>query len=99
MKRRGPEDTVNIFKQLVSLGCQPGQATYASIIIVSAQLGMYQTAEALVGEMTIKGFIRCVVEYANAIAMYASLGMRMLHFGYFISRGQGAPQMRSTILL
>lgn len=73
-KKRGPDATVKVFKQLVSLGCRPGQVTYASMINVYTQLGMYATAESLLCEMQMKGFKKCVVAYSNLIAVYGKLG-------------------------
>lgn len=73
-KKRDPDATVKVFKQLVSVGCRPGQGTYACMINVYTQLGMYATAESLLCEMQIRGFKKCVVAYSNLISVYGKLG-------------------------
>ncbi|RWR78562.1 pentatricopeptide repeat-containing protein, chloroplastic [Cinnamomum micranthum f. kanehirae] len=73
-KRRALGAAIKVYKELVSLGCEPGQVTYASIINVYCRLGLYREAEMTFFEMGKKGFDRCVVAYSNMISMYGKNG-------------------------
>eukprot|EP00268_Persea_americana_P062812 TRINITY_DN8086_c0_g1_i1.p1 TRINITY_DN8086_c0_g1~~TRINITY_DN8086_c0_g1_i1.p1 ORF type:complete len:631 (-),score=106.42 TRINITY_DN8086_c0_g1_i1:569-2461(-) len=73
-KRRALGAAIKVYEELVSLGCEPGQVTYASIINVYCRLGLYHEAEMTFSEMGKKGFDRCVVAYSNMISMYGKNG-------------------------
>ncbi|KAM2658302.1 hypothetical protein EV2_021028 [Malus domestica] len=65
---------VKVFEELVSMGCQPGQVTYASIIHVYCRLGLHSKAEKVFEEMEEKGFGKCVVAYSSMVVMYGKTG-------------------------
>ncbi|XP_068327369.1 pentatricopeptide repeat-containing protein At5g13770, chloroplastic-like [Pyrus communis] len=65
---------VQVFEELVSMGCQPGQVTYASIINVYCRLGLHSKAEKVFEEMEEKGFGKCVVAYSSMVVMYGKTG-------------------------
>ncbi|XP_066343696.1 pentatricopeptide repeat-containing protein At5g13770, chloroplastic-like [Miscanthus floridulus] len=83
VKRRGLKPAIRAYDKLVSIGCEPGQVTYASVINVYCRLGRSDRAEAVFSEMIERGFDKCVVAYGNMISMYgkirrASEAMRLL---------------------
>ncbi|CAB4295926.1 unnamed protein product [Prunus armeniaca] len=65
---------VKVFKDLVLMGCEPGQVTYASIINVYCRLGLHSKAEMIFREMEEKGFDKCVVAYSSMVVMYGKTG-------------------------
>ncbi|KAM0983293.1 hypothetical protein ACFX2I_010781 [Malus domestica] len=65
---------VKFFEDLVSMGCQPGQVTYASIINVYCRLGLNSKAEMVFEEMEEKGFGKCAVAYSSMVVMYGKTG-------------------------
>ncbi|KAI0528764.1 hypothetical protein KFK09_001306 [Dendrobium nobile] len=73
-KKRGLWASMKSYEKLKSLGCEPGQVTYASIINVYCRLGLYPDAENTFVEMLERGFDRCVVAYSNIISMYGKNG-------------------------
>ncbi|KAH7664512.1 HCP-like protein [Dioscorea alata] len=73
-RRRGLKASVMVYERLISLGCEPGQVTYASMISIYWRLGLPLKAEALFLEMMEKGFNRCLVAYSTMISMYGKLG-------------------------
>ncbi|KAL8120631.1 hypothetical protein AgCh_017707 [Apium graveolens] len=69
-KKRGLNQTIKVYEDLILEGCEPGQVTYASIINVYCKLGLHSKAEDVFSEMESKGIYKCVVAYASIIAMY-----------------------------
>ncbi|KAM5566526.1 pentatricopeptide repeat-containing protein [Rosa sericea] len=65
---------VKVFEDLISMGCEPGQVTYASIINVYCRLGLHSKAEMVFREMEEKGFDKCVVAYSSMVVMYGKTG-------------------------
>ncbi|KAG6477762.1 pentatricopeptide repeat-containing protein At5g13770, chloroplastic-like [Zingiber officinale] len=72
--KKGSRSAVAAYEQLLSLGCDPGQVTYASIINIYCRLGLSKMAEAAFSKMIEKGYDKCVVAYSNMISMYGKLG-------------------------
>lgn len=73
-KQRGPREAVKAYEELRSLGCEPGQVTYASMLNVHVRAGSHSDAESTFAEMEGKGFDKCVVAYATMINMYGKSG-------------------------
>lgn len=73
-KKRGLMASIKAYEKLKSLGCEPGQVTYASMINVYCRLGLYSNAEKMFVEMLERGFDNCVVAYSNIISMYGKNG-------------------------
>lgn len=73
-KKRGLLASIKAYEKLKSLGCHPGQVSYASIINVYCRLGLYPKAENTFVEMLERGFDKCVVAYSNIISMYGKNG-------------------------
>ncbi|KAJ4746590.1 Pentatricopeptide repeat-containing protein [Rhynchospora pubera] len=73
-KKRDLKASLRSFNELITIGCEPGQVTYASVVNVCCRLGLTSEAEALFSEMLEKGFDKCVVAYANMISMYGESG-------------------------
>lgn len=73
VKRRGLKPAIRAYDKLVSIGCEPGQVTYASVINVYCRLGRSDRAESVFSEMIDRGFDKCVVAYGNMISMYGKI--------------------------
>ncbi|KAF3340323.1 pentatricopeptide repeat-containing protein [Carex littledalei] len=73
-KKRSLKASLRSFDQLIYIGCEPGQVTYASVVNVCCRLGLTKEAEKVFSEMLEKGFDRCLVAYANMISMYGKSG-------------------------
>ncbi|PKI47361.1 pentatricopeptide repeat-containing protein At5g13770, chloroplastic [Punica granatum] len=73
-KKRGYRSAAQIYEKLVSLGCEPGQVTYASAINAYARIGLHSKAEEIFSEMETKGFDKCLVAYSNMISIYGKTG-------------------------
>ncbi|KAL9225396.1 hypothetical protein vseg_001328 [Gypsophila vaccaria] len=73
-KKRGIKAASKVYYELISLGCVPGQVTYASIINIFFRLGMFSKAKSVFDEMQLRGFDRCVVAYSTMIVMYGKTG-------------------------
>lgn len=65
---------VKVFEDLILMGCEPGQVTYALIINVYCRLGLHSKAEMVFREMEGKGFDKCVVAYSTMVVMYGKTG-------------------------
>lgn len=75
-RKRGLWAAVRVFEELIALGCEPGQVSYASAINVFCRLGIYPRAEEPLQEMLGKGFDQCVVAYSNMVSMYGKCGRK-----------------------
>ncbi|XP_049354200.1 pentatricopeptide repeat-containing protein At5g13770, chloroplastic [Solanum verrucosum] len=73
-RKRGLRSAVQVYEDLTSQGCEPGQVTYASVLNLYCRLGLYSNAEMVFSEMEQKGFDKCVVAYSSMIAMYGKTG-------------------------
>ncbi|KAK6138417.1 hypothetical protein DH2020_027827 [Rehmannia glutinosa] len=73
-KKRGVRAAVQVYEDLVSQGCEPGQVTYASVMNMYFRLGLYSRAEMVFSEMEKKGYCNCVVAYSSMVAAYAKMG-------------------------
>ncbi|KAJ3680420.1 hypothetical protein LUZ60_016698 [Juncus effusus] len=73
-KKRGLKPSIRAYNQLISVGCEPGQVTYSSILNICCRLGYYQKAELIFSEMIEKGFDKCLIAYSNMISMYGKNG-------------------------
>ncbi|PKA55045.1 Pentatricopeptide repeat-containing protein [Apostasia shenzhenica] len=73
-KRRGLRSSIRVYEQLKSLGCEPGQVTYSSMINVHCRLGLCLEAESLFMQMLERGFDKCLIAYSNIIYMYGKNG-------------------------
>ncbi|KAG8371201.1 hypothetical protein BUALT_Bualt13G0062500 [Buddleja alternifolia] len=73
-KKRGIADAVQVYEDLVSQGCEPGQVTYASILNMYFKLGQYPKAEMVFSQMEERGFKKCVVAYSTMVAAYGKMG-------------------------
>ncbi|KAL6189736.1 hypothetical protein ACLB2K_036138 [Fragaria x ananassa] len=67
-------NAVKVFEDLILMGCEPGQVTYASVLNVYCRLGLYAKAEMVFREMEEKGFDKCVVAYSSMVVMYGKTG-------------------------
>ncbi|XP_050373040.1 pentatricopeptide repeat-containing protein At5g13770, chloroplastic [Argentina anserina] len=73
-RKSGLLTAAKVFEDLILMGCQAGQVTYASIINVYCRLGLHSKAEMVFKEMEAKGFDKCVVAYSSMVAMYGKTG-------------------------
>ncbi|RAL54604.1 unnamed protein product [Cuscuta campestris] len=73
-RQRGPREAAKVYEELQSLGCKPGQVTYASMLNIYNRIGAHSEAETTFAEMEQKGFNNCVVAYATMINMYGKTG-------------------------
>ena len=73
-KKLSPRAAVLAYEQLISMGCKPGQVSYASAISIYSRLGLLPMAEALFQEMVDRGFDRCLVAYSTMISAYGKSG-------------------------
>ena len=73
-KKRGLRAAAQVYEELISRGCVPGQVTYASIINIFCRMEFYSKAEMVFSEMERKGFNKCVVAYSSMVVMYGKTG-------------------------
>ncbi|CAN4080971.1 unnamed protein product [Withania somnifera] len=73
-RKRGLRSAIEVYEDLTSQGCEPGQVTYASVLNLYCRLGLYTNAEMVFSEMEQKGFDKCVVAYSGMITMYGKTG-------------------------
>lgn len=73
-KKRGYLSAAQVYDELISQGCEPGQVTYAASINTYCKLGLHEKAEEVFSEMEKKGFDRCVVAYSSILSMYGKTG-------------------------
>lgn len=69
-KKRGANAAVEVYEEMIALGFEPGQVTYASAINFYNKLGLSSMAEKVFHEMEQKGFHKCVVAYATMVSIY-----------------------------
>lgn len=73
-KKRGYRSAAHVYEKLISLGCEPGQVTYALAINAYARIGLHLKAEEIFLEMERKGYNECLVAYSNMISTYGKMG-------------------------
>lgn len=70
VKKTTLQASIKAYEDMKTLGCVPGQVTYASIINVHCRLNQTGEAEKIFSEMIDRGFTRCIVAYSNMVSMY-----------------------------